>query len=243
MANPYAELAKELKVMRDDDYRVGKNATPLPLDFEGVVDSPDEPSGHMPIPLKAKVDNDGYLLTKNQTRSRVRRKQRRGEQLTAQEAKVLYKKPLEDWDSEELARGRPRNKDGSFRGARPEWVSMAMHEEAIDRFTKGIKTELGVATITAMEKVNEILQNDETDYRGKPVVSASTKLDAAKFLIEHMVGKPKQHIEQDVSIKLQAILGSVIVNPGDDLTGYEPAHMPGVTMELATMEAANVQSD
>lgn len=244
MANPYKELRRELKTMQSKDCKVGKYATPLTLDFTNVFDTPDEPSGHCPVPPKRKLDHDGNLVTPARVRARVQRKRRKGDtSLTTTEAEVLYadKKPIELWDTEELARGRPRNKNGTFSGPKPKWVSMDMHEEAVDRFARVIKTDMGVATIEAMEQLNNILKNEETDYRGKPLVSASTKLDAAKFLIEHIVGKPKQHIEQDVSVKLQAILGSVIVNPehhDTSLNGYSTAHMPGETMELATLEDA-----
>lgn len=238
MANPYAWLSKELRKAQNPDSKVGKNGTPLPIDFTNVVDSPDEPFGYCPIKPLARVDNDGNLLNKAAMGRRVRKKRRKGDNsITPVEAEVLYgkKKPLELWDTEELARGRPRNKNGNFSGPKPKYVTMDMHEEAIDRFARVIKTDMSVATITAMEKVNDLLNNEETDYRGKPLVSAATKLDAAKFLLEHIVGKPKQHIEQDVSIKLQGILGSVIVNPGEN-ENYQSAHMPGVTMELATRE-------
>lgn len=239
MANPYQDLARELKRLRNSDVRFNKVATPIWVDWENVVDLPDEPSGHCPFPPLVRLDQDANMMTPALLRARLRRRRASGDpSISKAEAEIIYKKPLENWDSEELARGRPRNKNGEFSGPKPEWVTMSMHEEAVDRFSRVIKTEMGVATIKAMDVMTEILSNDETDFRGRPLVAASTKLDAAKFMIEHLVGKPKQHIENDVSVKLQNILGSVIVNPDDD-HGYASAHMPGVTMELATMEDAN----
>lgn len=246
----YRKLQDELKLLADPDVVYNKVATPQMIDFTYVYESPDEPSGHKPYPVFHRLDPDGFLLTKAQVTNRVNRRRKKyggAAPIKEYELAVKYadRKPLDEWDSEELARGRPRNKDGSFSGPKPKWVSMAMHEEAVEKFAKVIKMEMGVATVTAMEQLNEILSNEETDYRGKPLVSASTKLDAAKFLIEHLLGKPKQHIESDVSVKLQGILGSVIVNPNDDLqerdvlNGYSTAHFPGVTMELASMEDAN----
>lgn len=245
-----AALRQDLKILQDPEYTFNKQATPFDLDFTHVYDTPDEPTGHQPFPVKYRLDPDGRVISRTQINARIKRRRRRqGEKTTYQEyelaEKYAHRKPLEEWDSEELARGRPRNKNGSFSGPKPAFVTMAVHEEAVEKFAQVIKTEMSVATISAVEQLNSILQNEETDYRGKPIVSASTKLDAAKFLIEHLVGKPKQRIESDVSIKLQNILGSVIVNPEDEtkerdvLMGYSPAHFPGVTMELATMEDAN----
>lgn len=242
MANPYLDLHAELRQLRSKDVPYNKLATPRLLDFEFVPDVPDEPSGHVPHPPLARLDHDGNLMTPKLVRARLRKRRAKGDpSISPAEAELLYRKPISEWDTEELARGRPRNRDGEFSGPKPQWVTMDLHEEAIDRFSRVIKTEMGVATIKAMDQINSILTNEETDYRGKPLVSASTKLDAAKFMIEHLVGKPKQHIENDVSVKLQSILGAVIVNPNED-RGYSTGHMPGVTMELATREVSNEPS-
>ena len=227
-----------------------KKGTPMMLDFTHVVDSPDSPTGVTQDGTRKKYTADGYRMTAKSIRARIRSKRQKLDAatlITPQEATVLYKKPIEEWDSEELARGRPRNKQGTFSGPKPSYVTMSMHEESLNRFTKVIKTDMGVATIKAMEQLNAILANEDTDYRGKPLVSASTKLDAAKFLIEHLLGKPKQTVENEVSVKLQSILGSVIVNPDEDgemdFSGYTTAHMPGVTMELATQEESHRSSN
>jgi hypothetical protein len=183
----------------------------------------------------APMTAEGYALNKQQVYRRRKRALKRFKEktkLSEAEAAVLYKKPLREWDNEELARGRPRNKDGTFSGPSPEYVTMEMHEEAMDRFTSVIRTGMRVATVDAIKVLGEIITDQELDNRGKPVVAAGTKVDAAKFLIEHLIGKPTQHIESDVSVKLQGILGAVMVNP-DDAGGFFPGHMPGVTMELA----------
>ena len=145
---------------------------------------------------------------------------------------MLYRKPLAEWDEEELARGRPRDAKGTFAGPKPAWITPEMHEEAISRFQAVVKTGMQAATVDALKAVTDILVNDEVDNRGKPVVGASTKLQAATFLLEHVVGKPKQTIEQDISVKLQGLLASVMVQP-DELGGMQSGHLPGYTMELA----------
>ncbi|AVR56897.1 hypothetical protein PBI_TRISCUIT_24 [Microbacterium phage Triscuit] len=189
---------------------------------------------------------EGFALNKQQIyrrRARAMKKFKAATRLSEAEAAVIYKKPLREWDNEELARGRPRSADGTFSGPTPEYVTMEMHEEAMDRFTSIVRTGMRTATVDALKVLGEILNDEEVDNRGKPVVAAGTKLDAAKFLIEHIVGKPTQHIESDVSVKLQGILGAVMVNP-DDAGGFFPGHMPGVTMELAAFrDEDEVDSD
>lgn len=188
---------------------------------------------------------DGKVLTPKQIRARARRKMKRNEIMTDQELEYLYQKPVSDWDLVELSHGRPRNNRGTFSGPKPKWINAAVHEEAMERYTAAVKADMNATTVDALEVLKHLINNNEFDEKGKPVVPASTKLDAAKFLIEHVVGKPKQRIEADVSVKLQGILGQVMVNPAQALMdtsmggqGYTMGHFPGVTMPMATIEQA-----
>lgn len=184
---------------------------------------------------------EGKLLTPKQIRARARRKMKRKEFLTEQEQEYLYQKPIEDWDMEELARGRPRNSKGTFTGPRPKWINAQVHEMAMERYTAAVKTDMRSTTVDALETLKWILQNEDVDDKGKPIIPAGTKLEASKFLLEHVVGKPTQRVEADVSVKLQSILGAVLVNPADIVNGtpdqgYSIGHMPGITMELAQLK-------
>lgn len=199
------------------------------------------------------VNAEGKLLTPKQIRARARRQAaKKGKRSKTQalmseaEFEALYK-PIEEWDLEELARGRPRNKDGDFRGRKPGWITREVHERAMEQFQLTLKTELSAQSITALDTYRYILENDETDERGKPLVPASVKLQAANFLIEHQIGKPKQQVQQDISVKLQGILGAVMVNPNDALApaeqggmgGFSLAHMPGYTLPLGIESGDN----
>ena len=218
-----------------------RNATPAILDFSQVSNvTLDKPSGNWQDPAAHGLSPDGYTLNPAQIRRRnaraARRYKQRMSKLSVQELEVMHRKPLEDWDAEELARGRPRSADGTFKGPKPTYITPEVHEEAMDRFKSIVKTGMRAATVDAIEVIKDILNDESTDNRGKPMVGAGTKLQAAQFLIEHVVGKPTQRVEQDVSVKLQAILAGVMVNPGEQATGnFMPAHLPGLTMELASM--------
>lgn len=200
------------------------------------------------------VTAEGKLLTPKQIRARARRRaaksRRNGKQIMSEvEFEALYK-PIEEWDLEELARGRPRDADGAFKGRKPGWITREVHERAMEQFQLAIKTEMSTQSITALDTLRYVLENDDTDDRGKPIIPASAKNQAAMFLLEHVVGKPKQQVQQDISVKLQGILGTVMVNPNEGLAapeqggmGYELAHFPGHTLPIGTSDMFDDDSD
>ena len=208
------------------------------IDFSKVADKSQHPSGKLQDPnVGDPIDPDGKKLTPKQIRARARRRRKRNVHLSPQELEYLYKKPLEEWDLQELAKGRPRNAKGHFSGPVPQWVDRTVHEASMEKYVAAIKTEMRTSTVDAVKIINELINSKDVDENGKPLVSASTKLDAAKFLLEHVVGKPTQRIESDVSVKLQGILAQVMVNPAEMATGnYALGHMPGITMALSTGE-------
>lgn len=193
--------------------------------------------------------SEGKLLTDKQIRARARRKYKRlknaqEEILKGDEFEWAYK-PVEEWSMKELAMGRPLPPDGVPKGPKPRWVDMEVHEKSMDLFMKAVRTEMNANTVDALTALQMILSDDRLDARGKPLVGPSIKLDAAKFLLEHVVGKPRQHVTQDISIKLQGLLGTVMVNPNDalapgdmgglgqgDQAAYSVAHYPGHTFAL-----------
>jgi hypothetical protein len=170
-----------------------------------------------PLPIRPFRDKRGRLLSssKKQVRARMKRKARykRGDK-GAKEKRHLIK-PIEEWDAEELARGRPRNKAGNFQGRAPSWITREVHEESMTRFRQFVRDGMNLHTNIALETIGEILASDETDENGKPIVPASTKLDASKFLVEHVLGKPKQRVETDISVRLQGMMASSIITPGE----------------------------
>lgn len=219
------------------------SATTMTIDFSRVTDIRQHKSGVMRDKTRTDLrprSAEGKLLTPKQIRARARRRNARNAVMTDQEFDALYK-PVEEWDLEELARGRPRNSAGKFSGPKPSWIKADVHERAMELFKQAIKTEMNALTPTATTAISHMLQNEEVDERGKPVVPFSVKLDAAKFLLEHTVGKPKQTIESELSVKLQGLLGTVMVNPTLALTpgASQPApfqigHLPGVTLPMGS---------
>lgn len=185
----------------------------------------------------------GLSMSDKQIRARARRKASKHQRIAQSELEKLYK-PLDEWDLEELARGRPRDADGKFRGRPPSYISREVHEKAMERFREMVRFEMNAHSVEAVKLLRKIMDEDDVDERGRPLVPYSTKLDAVKFLLEHVVGKPKQPVEADISVKLQGILGAALVipsNPGD-FTAFTPAS-PGSARALGQREAAEEALD
>lgn len=178
-----------------------------------------KPNGKPVIDAQGRLpENQGGRPAKSLNAKQIRARARRAQAITEAQLEKLYK-PLEEWDAEELARGRPRAKDGSFKGKAPAFIDRALHEQIVRRFEEVVRFKMNERTVDALEFLNTVLANEEVDDRGRPVVSASTKLDATKFLIEHVIGKPKQRTETDISVKLQGILAHAMVNPSQTQSG------------------------
>lgn len=163
-----------------------------------------------------------------QARARARRAEAKADMVRGEAERLNAIKPLEEWDSEELARGQPRNSNGHFRGPKPTWLTRAVQEESLRRFQEISREEMRVIVPKALKTVENILDSDAVDKRGRPVVPMSVKLQAAQWVVEHLVGKPTQRVEADISVKLQGILANCLVVPGQgnvpaiDVASWEP---------------------
>lgn len=122
-------------------------------------------------------------------------------------------KPLDQWDIEELARGRPRDSLGRFSGPVPKYINRQVHEEAISRFKEISIADMRAIVPAAIQLAETLIQDTEMDDKGRWRTPASVRLDAAKWVVEHLIGKPTQRTEMDISVKLQGVLGNVMVAP------------------------------
>jgi hypothetical protein len=175
-----------------------KMARPLVLDFTDV-----------PLPSARYPKNRELKMTPRQIRARARRKGK----MSKLEYETLYK-PVEEWDEEELARGRPRNKAGDFRGPAPQWLTREVYEAALTRFKQIVQMEVRAEGQVAMGVIRNIMNDETLDTRGRYRTNPSTRLAAAQLMLEHIIGKPVQHVEQDISVRLQAVLANATVGPG-----------------------------
>lgn len=168
------------------------------------------------------ISTKEYKRLNKRDRAKARRKVVKAEKLVLESYK-----PVTEWDEEEWARGRPRSIDGHFRGPKPKWIPAAIAEEAISMFREVQEGRLRASVPKAIDALNFCLSHDGVDGKGRRIVPIPTKLAAAQFAIEHLVGKPKQRVEADISVKLQAILAEVMVLPD----GSEAIHRPAIEAE------------
>jgi hypothetical protein len=131
----------------------------------------------------------------------IRKRLRRREVPLKRDLEMLAntRKPINEWDTEELARGRPRDKDGTFRGVTPKWITPLIMDEAKRRLKVGALETLSSKVIDAIEVIHKLMMSDERDSDGKPIVDARTRLQAAQFIIEHTIGKARQPVDMNGS--------------------------------------------
>jgi hypothetical protein len=86
----------------------------------------------------------------------------------------------------------------------------------MERFKGLVRENMNSMTLDALTVMRQVIGDEEEDKRGRPRVPASVKIQAAQYLLDHIVGRPMQPTKSDISVKLQGILGAVMVNPTED---------------------------
>lgn len=153
-----------------------------------------------------------------QVRIRLRRaakgNQKRDDRI-GRDIAILYQKSIEDWDVEELARGRPRTANGDFRGKMPSWITPTVTAEAKRRLLDETFGNMAGHVDLAIKTVVKIMKDESIDDKGKPVTDARVKLAAATFVIEHIIGKPKAVIEIGADdFTRSAIAAAIVLDDG-----------------------------
>lgn len=146
-----------------------------------------------------------------QIRRRLRRKGAAFEQDLEIYNEVMSRKPVSEWDLEELARGRPRNADGKFGGVAPAWLTIHVQREAKRRLVEQTLSEMSIHVASAVRAISQLITSEEVDENGKPIVDARTRLAAAQFVIENIVGKPKAIIELNAGEEIRGAIAAAIV--------------------------------
>lgn len=170
---------------------------------------------------------DPNRLSRNpeQIRRRLRRRHEKFSEDLEMYIEVGGIKPVEEWDIEELARGRPRNKSGGWQGKTPSWISADVTREAKRRLMDEAFGSLAGHLSDAVRTVHKLMMSEEVDDKGRPIVDAATQLKAAMFIIENIVGKPKAIIEMHAEDLTKQMIASAIVlddgNPQDELVILE----------------------
>lgn len=132
---------------------------------------------------------------------------------------MIYEKPVEDWDMEELARGRPRARNGTWAGKTPMWLTPAVRDEARRRFADMSRMQLTEHLGDCIKVVAELATCDDVDEKGNFIVPASVRLSAATYVIDQILGKATGKVEHTADDKFASFLAGAMV-----LEGGESAH-------------------
>lgn len=154
-------------------------------------------------------------------RRRLRENVNRLEEEITKDIETLYQKPIDEWDWEELSRGRPRGADGKFQGDKPKWITPAVQAEARRRMRTLTEDELMTHAMDAIKVLKELMTDQGIDDFGKPTTPGSVKLQAAQYILNHVIGTPKARVEvNDGANPLAELMGGVLVNPDG-----QPSHI------------------
>lgn len=159
------------------------------------------------------------------TRARIRRQGKKMDR----DIEILYQKPMDEWDMEELARGRPRNKAGNFQGPRPTWITPIILKQASEKLRQLTTQELSVYAGDAVRVMAALMKEDGTDFDGKPLVPPSVRLQAATYVMDQIIGKPKSQVEVTGNVVLESLMAEVLVN--DDSGAHAHPVLDGEVVE------------
>lgn len=180
----------------------------------------------------AMSDRERKLRAK-QERARLRRSVQKAAERGGGAVMVgAFSKPLDEWDVEELAVGATRRADGSLPRRRPDYIPRVVHEEAISRFREVAASDMRAIVPAAIQTVQNMIENEDVDEKGRMVIPPSVKLEAAKWVVEHLLGKPRQPIDVDLSVKLQGVLANVMVSPQELARRRDTEFIPAVGRDL-----------
>lgn len=176
---------------------------------------------------------DGALAAERRRQKALRAKARRAEGDKKRAILMQRMKPVREWDIEELARGQLKNKNGHFGGSKPLWITREVHEAAMAEFKRRAASDARALVPLALDRIKDLMTDEEVDERGRPVVPRGVQADLAKWAVEHLLGKPTQRQEIDVSVRLQSILGAAMVVPDRLESGRKDAVVPAIEVESA----------
>lgn len=195
---------------------------------------------------------DRMSKTPAQMRNRLRRALKRAQE-TGNDADLRWEiakygevtgfKPVEEWDLEELAHGKPRNKAGTFAGRGPTWITPDIIRQAKKLLHDKTLSKLAAHTDTAVEVVKKLMTNDDVDDKGRPIVDARTKLAAAQFVVEHIIGKPEKIITVDATDSARQVFAAAIVLDDGMPQGHLMAHAGPVIAGEITGEVVDEDPD
>jgi hypothetical protein len=117
---------------------------------------------------------------------------------------------VEEWDDEELERGRRRSADGTFKGFSPSVVSIEVHRERMRRTLVNANNLFRESAERAVEVLREIMDSPFSEDRDK--------IAAAKIVIERTMGKTPDRVEVSLATPkwMEALKGGIVMIDSDE---------------------------
>lgn len=106
---------------------------------------------------------------------------------------------VEDWDEEELRRGRRRDKNGKFTGRDPVVIPTAVYREIVRRSLRKAEVEMSTNLEAACKTLTAICNDHEADDRDR--------INAATIILNRVMGRDATKVE--VSAKTPLFLGLI----------------------------------
>ena len=160
------------------------------------------------MPRKVDVEETPKKRVKSERPSAIRKRLRRRADDLEEEYALLQKvtlakyKPIEEWTIEELANGKPRNENGGFDGAKPKWLTPAIRAEVQRRMREETLSQFAPQAAHAVRVLADFLRDDE---------NPRLKFDAAKLILEYVIGKPDVKVDISGNVTLQTMLADALV--------------------------------
>lgn len=132
-----------------------------------------------------------------------------GRQMTMQEF-------VEQLSPEELVRGRPKDKNGTFRGRPPAWVPHEFHRACIRELMRRGKDMWQVNYLEAIQAMTDIaVGKGDVGRRATP----AERIKAAQFVIERMEGKVPEVVKIESDQPWAIVLDGIVADVNDDQLG------------------------
>jgi hypothetical protein len=138
-------------------------------------------------------------------RKRARVRQERMLEEVNSDIEKMYGKPVSEWDFQELQAGQPRNEYGEIvprMGPVPAWITPAIMAEAQKRLKLMTRDRMGHYAGAAIGVMAKLMKSSRSDL---------VKFQAAKYILDQIVGMPTQRVEVDGEVNVATFMAEFIV--------------------------------
>lgn len=130
---------------------------------------------------------------------------------------------VEDLDTEELAKGRLKDKDGKFRGRPPKFLPRQLVDAMRTEHHRRINAALEESLSDTVRTMRAIMKDPEAD--------SATRLRAAIYVYERFMGKTPDRVEVNRGDKVQDVVDKILYDMGESPIEREIAETEEVLEE------------